>query len=129
MLQASGSALRFPKQLGRLVFPPTRLLPQFNDVYQWEDRANSVYHGLTIAVNRRLAKEVAFSGSYTLSKTIDDASDFTEQPEDPYNLFAERALSSNDQTHRFVFSGTFDLPFEDEAHKSSLLNRYSATSR
>ena len=29
-------------------------------------------------------------------------------------LRAERALSSNDQRHRFVFSGTFDLPFGDE---------------
>jgi len=29
-------------------------------------------------------------------------------------LHSERALSSNDQRHRFVFSGTFDLPFADE---------------
>src|ERR1700681_2402471 len=45
---------------------------------------------------------------------IDDASDYNEQPENPYSLHAERALSSNDQHHRFVFSGTFDLPFADE---------------
>jgi hypothetical protein len=52
--------------------------------------------------------------SYTLSKTIDDASDFNEQPNNPYLLQAERAVSANDQIHRFVFSGTFDLPFGDE---------------
>jgi hypothetical protein len=36
-------------------------------------------------------------------------------------LSAERALSANDQRHRFVFSGTFDLPFgdEDEGKKPS----------
>lgn len=104
----------FPQQLGRLVFPPARLSPQFDDIYQWENHASSVYHGLSLSLNRRLSNEISFSGSYTFSKAIDDASDFNEQPENPYSLHAERALSSNDQRHRFVFSGTFDLPFADE---------------
>jgi outer membrane receptor protein involved in Fe transport len=104
----------FPQQLGRLVFPPTRLSSQFDNIYQWENHASSVYHGLSLSLNRRLSNEMSFSGSYTISKAIDDASDFNEQPENPYSLHAERALSSNDQRHRFVFSGTFDLPFADE---------------
>src|SRR5260370_36935924 len=104
----------FPQQLGRLVFPPARLSSQFDNIYQWENRASSVYHGLSLSLNRRLSNEISFSGSYTFSKAIDDASDFNEQPENPYSLHAERALSSNDQRHRFVFSGTFDLPFPDE---------------
>jgi outer membrane receptor protein involved in Fe transport len=104
----------FPQQLGRLVFSPARLSTQFDNINQWENHANSVYHGLSLSLNRRLSNEIEFSGSYTISKAIDDASDFNEQPEDPYLLRAERALSSNDQRHRFVFSGTFDLPFGDE---------------
>jgi hypothetical protein len=104
----------FPQQLGRLVFPPARLSSQFDGIYQWENHASSVYNGLSLALNRRLSNEISFSGSYTFSKAIDDASDFNEQPENPYSLDAERALSSNDQRHRFVFSGTFDLPFADE---------------
>ena len=104
----------FPQQLGRLVFSPARLSSQFDDAYQWEHHASSVYNGLSLSLNRRLSNEIAFSGSYTLSKAIDDASDFNEQPENPYLLPAERALSANDQRHRFVFSGTFDLPFGDE---------------
>jgi hypothetical protein len=104
----------FPQQLGRLVFPPTRLSSQFDNIYQWENHASSVYHGLSLSLSRRLSNEMSFSGSYTFSKAIDDASDFNEQPENPYSLHAERALSSNDQRHRFVFSGTFDLPFADE---------------
>ena len=104
----------FPQQLGRLVFSPARLSPQFDDVYQWENHASSTYDGLSLSLNRRLSNEIEFSGSYTLSKAIDDASDFNEQPENPYLLRAERALSANDQRHRFVFSGTFDLPFGDE---------------
>jgi hypothetical protein len=104
----------FPQQLGRLVFPLTRLSSQFDNVYQWQNHASSVYHGLSLSLNRRLSNEISFSGSYTFSKAIDDASDFNEQPENPYLLHAQRALSSNDQRHRFVFSGTFDLPFADE---------------
>jgi hypothetical protein len=104
----------FPQQLGSLVFPPTRLSSQFDNIYQWENHASSVYNGLSLSLNRRLSNEISFSGSYTFSKAIDDASDFDEQPNNPHALVAERALSSNDQRHRFVFSGTFDLPFADE---------------
>ena len=103
-----------PQQIGRLVFPPTRLSSQFDNIYQLENHASSVYHGLSLSLNRRLSNEMSFSRSYTFSKAIDDASDFNEQPENPYLLHAERTLSSNDQRHRFVFSGTFDLPFADE---------------
>jgi hypothetical protein len=111
----------FPQQLGRLVFPPARLSSEFDNVYQWESHASSVYNGLSLSLNRRLSNEISFSGNYTFSKAIDDASDFNEQPENPYSLNAERALSANDQRHRFVFSGTFDLPFgdEDDGKKSS----------
>jgi Carboxypeptidase regulatory-like domain/TonB dependent receptor/TonB-dependent Receptor Plug Domain len=104
----------FPQQIGRLVFPPIRLSSQFDNIYRWENHAGSVYDGLSLSLNRRLSNEISFSGSYTISKAIDDASDFNEQAEDPYLPRAERALSSNDQRHRFVFSGTFDLPFADE---------------
>jgi hypothetical protein len=104
----------FPQQFGMLVFSPVRLEPQFDNIYQWENHSSSVYDGLSLSLNRRLSNEIEFSGSYTLAKAIDDASDFDEQPNNPYLLRAERALSANDQRHRFVFSGTFDLPFGDE---------------
>jgi outer membrane receptor for ferrienterochelin and colicin len=110
----------FPQQLGRLVFSPERFSPQFADIYQWENHSSSIYDGLSLSVNRRLSNEIEFSGSYTLSKAIDDASDFNEQPENPYLLHAERALSANDQRHRFVLSGTFDLPFGDEEEGGKL---------
>ena len=42
--------------------------------------------------------------SYTLSKTIDDASDFDEQPQNPFDRGAERAFSSQYQQQRFTLS-------------------------
>src|SRR5215467_657250 len=61
----------FPQQLGLPVFSASRLSPQFADIYQWENRANSVYKGLSLSLNRRLSNEMEFSGSYTLSKATD----------------------------------------------------------
>lgn len=104
-----------PQQLGRPVFGPGRVDPRFDAVYQLEDSASSTYNGLTLTLNKRLSNEFELLASYTLSKTTDDASDFDEQPADPYDLRAERALSRQDVRHRFVVSALFDLPFgEDE---------------
>ena len=107
-----------PQQIGREVYGPGRRDPRFDGIYQLENAASSTYHGLSLTLTRRLANEVAFSGSYTLSKTLDDASDFDEQPENPFNLRAERALSRHHQGQRFVFSALFDLPFGEEENGS-----------
>lgn len=114
-----------PQQMSRLVFPPARLLPQFDSIYQWQNRAHSAYNGVSLTLRRRLADDIEFSGSYTFSKAIDDASDFNQQPGNPYALRNERALSSNNQEHRFVFSGTFDLPFGDEDQPGKAAGKHS----
>lgn len=103
-----------PQQLGRLVFGPGRIDPRFDAIYQLEDSASSTYNGLTLTLNKRLSNEFELSASYTLSKTMDDASDFDEQPQNPYDLQSERALSRQDLRHRFVLSSLFDLPFGEE---------------
>jgi len=87
---------------------------QFNDIYQLEDSASSTYQGASLTLNRRLSNELEFSASYTFSKTFDNASDFNEQPENPFALFSERALSRQDQRHRLVFNALWELPIGDE---------------
>ena len=109
-----------PQQLGRPVFGTGRVDQRFDAIYQLEDSASSTYHGLTLALNKRLSNEFELLASYTLSKTIDDASDFDEQPANPYDLRAERALSRQDVRQRFVLSALFDLPFgDDEENKNA----------
>jgi hypothetical protein len=61
--------------------------------------------------------ELAFSASYTLSRTVDDASDFNEQPQNPFQLAQENALSLQNQMHRFVFNALWELPIGDEDDK------------
>jgi len=63
-------------------------------------------------------EELEFSASYTLAKTFDDASDFDEQPQNPFNLRAENAVSRQHQQQRFMFNALWELPIGDEEDKA-----------
>src|SRR6266481_5252756 len=106
-----------PQQVGREVFSPGRVNTQFGDIYQLQNSARSTYNGVSFTLNRRMSDELAFSASYTLSKTFDDASDFDEQPQNPYDLRAENAVSRQHQQQRFVFNALWELPIGDEEEK------------
>jgi carboxypeptidase family protein/TonB-dependent receptor-like protein len=107
-----------PQQIGREVFPPGRLDPHFDDIYQLQDSAASTYDGASLTMTRRMNEELEFSASFTLAKTFDDASDFDEQPQNPFNLRAESAVSRQHQQQRFVFNALWDLPIGDEENKA-----------
>jgi hypothetical protein len=79
-----------------------------------ENSASSTYQGASFTVNRRMSDEFEFSASYTFSKTFDNASDYDEQPQNPFNLAAERALARQDQRHRMVFDALWELPIGDD---------------
>ena len=51
-------------------------------------------------------------------KRFDDASDFDEQPQNPFNLAAERAVSRQHQQQGFVFNALWELPIGDEEDES-----------
>jgi outer membrane receptor protein involved in Fe transport len=104
---------------GRFVFGPSRLNLNFNDIFQLQPTASSTYRGVTATLNRRLANELEWSASYTWSHATDTASDFDEQPQNPYDLGAESADSRYDQRHRLVVSALFDLPIGDEEDQQS----------
>ena len=106
-----------PQQIGREVFSPARLDPQFGDIYELSNSASSNYNGVSLTFERRMNDELAFSASYTYSKTYDDASDYDEQPQNPYQLRDEYALSRQNETQRFVFNALWELPIGDEEDK------------
>ena len=107
-----------PQQIGREVFSPGRLDTRFDDVYQLQDSAESTYNGASLTLTPRMNEELEFSASYTLSKTSDDASDFDEQPQNPFDFRAERALSRQHQEQRFVFNALWDLPIGEDEDKA-----------
>ncbi len=106
-----------PQQIGREIFSPGRLDTRFNDIYELQNSATSTYKGASLTLSRHMSEELEFSASYTLSKTFDDASDFDEQPQNPFNLAEEDALSRQQQQHRFVFNALWDLPIGEEEDK------------
>jgi hypothetical protein len=103
-----------PQQVGREVFAPGRLDSQFVDIYELQNSAHSSYNGASITVSRAMSEEFEFSASYTLSKTYDNASNYDEQPQNPFNLAAENAVSWQHQQQRFVFNALWDLPIGEE---------------
>jgi hypothetical protein len=107
-----------PQQIGRQVFAPARAIPQFDDIYQLQNSAGSTYNGASLTLSRRMNAELEFSASYTLSKTFDSASDYDEQPQKPFDLWAENAISRQHQQQRFVFNALWDLPIGDEEEQS-----------
>jgi hypothetical protein len=99
-----------PQQIGRYVFAPTRANPQFDNVYELQNSANSTYNGVSFTLSRSMSEDLEFSASYTLSKAYDNASNYNEQPQNPFDLAAENALSRQHQQQRFVFNALWDLP-------------------
>jgi len=82
----------------------------------WESSgADSIMHALTLRLRRRLTNGIAMGGTYTLSRSIDDASSVAggggTVAQNDQDLEAERALSSFDQRHRFTGDFTYELPF------------------
>ena len=78
--------------------------------------ASSTYHGLATQVTKRMTNGLQFVGSYTFSKTIDDATADVfstvfapRRPQDFRNLSADRANSILDHRHRFTLALLYDV--------------------
>ena len=102
---AIGISSPTPQQLGGLVFTKDRIDPVYDAVDQFAASASSSYNGGTVTLNRQFQDDLQIMAGYNYSKTIDDASYDSEQPQNPYDLGNERALSLMDQRHRFTLSG------------------------
>jgi hypothetical protein len=95
--------------LPRLLNTNLALPPQ----YQLQQTSSSAYQGVSVSLNRRLAKELTYLIAYTWGSAWDDASDYDEQPLNPANTRMDWARSRQYQAHRIVASGIFELPWED----------------
>ncbi len=80
----------------------------------------SNYNALQVKVEHRFSAGFFLLGSYTFSRSIDNGSTTTQgdfangnnsEPQDSFDLQAERGPSDNNATHRFVLSYLYDLPF------------------
>ncbi len=86
-------------------------ITQFTD---YQSRGSSIYHGMTVSLQRRFSNYISFQANYTFSKAIDDQTDFNSSfaPPFPSRLTTERSLSAFDIRHNFVVSSVFQSPFK-----------------
>ncbi len=88
--------------------------PTRADIQQLISAGNSFYQGLTIELRKRFKQTKNFSFSfrsaYTFSHLTDDGIVNTSNALVAGDFYRERARSLLDRRHRFVFSGTFDMP-------------------
>jgi hypothetical protein len=82
-----------------------------NFIYQ-TNGASSILHALNVSLARRFSHGFNVNNSYTLSKSIDDASGGggAAVAQNDANLAAERSLSSQDQRHSFQTTFSYELP-------------------
>ena len=85
--------------------------------------ADSILHAMSIRARKRMASGLGFSGSYVYSKSIDDASSVglggVVVAQNPFDISADRSLSSFDQKHKFTGSWIYDLPFGENHRMAS----------
>jgi hypothetical protein len=81
----------------------------FGDMDANYSNGSSVYHALTTNLRKRFSDHYELQASYTWSHAIDDSTDLqsTLTPQDSYFPYLDRASSTFDQRHRFVFSGIY----------------------
>jgi trimeric autotransporter adhesin len=81
---------------------------------------NSILHAASVRVRKRMAKGLGLSGQYVFSKSIDDASSIggggVVVAQNPFDISADRGLSSFDQRHKFTGNWIYDLPFGENRH-------------
>jgi hypothetical protein len=87
-----------------------RPFQSFKNIFQFETSASSISHAAEVRAERRFRSGLGFTATYRFSRSIDDATLISILPQDSHNLRVERALSDFHMKHRFVFSGTYDLP-------------------
>lgn len=100
----------------------------FGSVGLITDSTNSTYHAGQVALTRRFSHGLGFLASYTFSKTLDYVSSFNvsgsaprlvagenDLAQNPFDLNAEHGPSLFDARHRFVLSGSYQIPFPRSA--------------
>jgi hypothetical protein len=101
-----------------------RIIPAFaaagftNNIVQFSPFGSSIYHGLSLQVNRRFSDGLQFQGAYTFSHNIDNSTaDFfstvitPRRGQDFQNLNADRSNSALDHRNRFTLSAVYDVPW------------------
>ena len=95
---------------------PAGILIPSVESFTWEtSQGSSILHAGSIRLRKRMARGFSAGGTYTYSKSIDNAGSIgggaQVVAQDDTNLRAERGLSSFDQRHKLSADGMLELPW------------------
>lgn len=108
----------------------------FGRISLFDSGADSIYHGGFVQLTKRFSQNFQVQTSYTYSKVIDSKPDFTsvvvgtddsKNPQDQLNANLDRGRGNADITHKFVFSGIWEINYARSLSNPflrHLLNRY-----
>jgi hypothetical protein len=97
---------------------------QIQTLWARGDGGKSDYHAFYATLRRRMAEGLTFSGSYTLSKTMDQAGvrqNIVNAPSSAFDLDIDWGPADTDRRHVFNATGVYDLPFGRNGGSLSLL--------
>lgn len=116
IITTPGSPLAQPTvSFNRLLRP----FPQYDGVGSFrKPRANSIFHGLTVRIDKRYSNGLSFLVAFTAGKSMDNSASavgylgpVSSTRADQYNGRLEWSLSPQDVSRRLVTSIVYDLPF------------------
>jgi outer membrane receptor protein involved in Fe transport len=89
-----------------------------NQPFTYESsEGNSILHAGSLRIRKRMAKGIGLSAQYVYSKSIDDASSIggggSVVAQNPFDISADRGLSSFDQRHKFTGNWIYEFPIGD----------------
>jgi len=106
-------------------FPATRPFTNFDRIIEFQSTAESDYNGLTLELRKRFNGRLLYNVAYTYGKVEDTVPDATavvpnsaddaKFPSNPFDFDDDRAPGANDQKHRLVVSGLWNLDYGQDA--------------
>ena len=92
-----------------------RPFPQYTDITRFRDPVgDSIYHAMTLRVDKRTGHGLTFQAAYTISKQIDNVQErFSGRTSiiDPNNLSLSRSVGDFDRPQILVLNYIYELPF------------------
>ena len=101
-------------------FTLPRPITGFDRILVFESGGSSTYNGLTLQLQKRFSDKLQLLGSYTLGKVVDNNPNVYALSIGPFNSGlvqdasrpeTDRGRGSNDQRHRLVISGFWELNY------------------
>ncbi len=122
----TNSVANIPQRVPILGVPPDSLV-------EMESEGSSWYNGLEASLTKRLEHGLQFLASYTFSKTLDtDGADINSTSSGNALTLGDQnspgqrwGRASFDRTHRFVFSGTWNLPSPPAGFRRAVLGGWT----